>query len=253
MDSVDKVEIEATLPDRAVLDLELGPVEVLERMGVPVLVTRVAPGEHHPRTVFVNDAAVRLLGYEREELLGEGPELWQSKTQEVADLKAVGSALRSGRKVRMATVARSKDGTERGLRVEMVPHQGSWGLWIVSTVVWISDDDPEDTGSIRIAPERPDELSVGGLLLETPLRRARYGKAQTELTPSECVLLGTLMDHAGCVVERTLLYEELWGFDPSLRSRAIDVYVASLRRKLNELGAPEMLHTVRGVGYVFHD
>ena len=250
---MEEAELEVSLPDRAVLDLELGPVEVLERMGVPVLVTRVAVGEHRPRTVFVNDAAVRLLGYERDELLGEGPEFWQSKIQDAADLKAVGSALRSGRKVRMATVARSKDGTERGLRVEMVPHQGSWGLWVVSTVVWISDDDPEDTGSIRITKERPAELSVGGLVLETSRQRARYGERQTELTPSECVLLGTLMDHAGCVVGRTLLYEELWGFDPSLRSRAIDVYVAGLRRKLTELGAPDMIHTVRGVGYVFHD
>ena len=250
---MDEAEIEVSLPDRAVLDLELGPVEVLERMGVPVLVTRVALGEHRPRTVFVNDAAVRLLGYDRDELLGRGPEFWQSKAQEPADLKAVGAALRSGRKVRMSTVARSKDGTERGLRIEMVPHQGSWGLWIVSTVVWISDDDPEDTGSIRIASERPAELVVGGLALETARHRARYGDRQTELTPSECVLLGSLMDHAGCVVERTLLYEELWGFDPSLRSRAIDVYVAALRRKMNDLGAPEMIHTVRGVGYVFHD
>ncbi|MGI8708888.1 MAG: hypothetical protein ACR2LG_11925 [Actinomycetota bacterium] len=48
----------------------------------------------------------------------------------------------------MATVAQSKDGAERGLRVEMVPHQGSWGRWVVSTVVWISDADPEDTGSL---------------------------------------------------------------------------------------------------------
>lgn len=85
--------------------------------------------------------------------------------------------------------------------------------------------------SIRITKERPAELSVGGLALETARRRARFGGSQTELTPSECVLPGTLIDHAGCMVGRTLLYEELWGFDPSLRSRAIDVYVASLRRK----------------------
>ena len=248
---MERTEVGTSLPDRALLDLEIGPVEVLERMGVPVLVTRL--GDERSSIVFVNDAAVRLLGYEREELLGQGPECWQSRKPGVADLKAINSALREGHKVRMATVARSKDGAERGLRVEMVPHQGSWGLWVVSTVVWISDEDPEDTGSLRITRERPDRLSVGGLVLETPMRRVRYGETKVDLTPSECLILATLMDEAGCVVERTALYEELWGFDPSMRSRAVDVYVASLRRKLSDLGAPEMIHTIRGVGYTFHD
>lgn len=246
-------EIEARLPDRAVLDLELGPVEVLERMGVPVIVTRVPQTDQSPHVVFVNDAAVRLLGYERDELVGKPPALWQKKQRDPADQKAIAAALRGGRKVRMATVALCKDGTERGLRIEMVPHRGSWGLWVVSTVVWISDDDPDDTGSLRIVSERPAQLEVAGVTLEAPLRRVRFGAEQTELTPSECVLLGALMYQAGCVVERTLLYEELWGFDPAARSRAIDVYVASIRRKLGELGAPELIHTVRGVGYVLHD
>jgi PAS domain S-box-containing protein len=250
---VEGTEVDATLPDRAVLDLELGSVDLLERMGVPVLVTRIAPGEDRSRTVFANDAAVRLLGYERDELVGRGPELWQSPARGAADARAITAALRAGNKVRMATVARSKDGTERGLRVEMVPHDGSWGLWVVGTVVWISDEDPEDTGRIRIARERPAHLSVGGITLETALRRVRYDQAAVALTPSECLLLGTLMHEAGCVVERTVLYEELWGFDPSVRSRAIDVYIASLRRKLGAIGAPEVIHTVRGVGYVFHD
>jgi len=250
---VGETEIELRLPDRAVLDLELGPVEVLERMGVPVIVSRIPERERAPHVVFVNDAAIRLLGYEREELVGRPPGSWQKNQRDAVDQKAIESALREGRKVRMATVAVCKDGTERGLRIEMVPHHGSWGLWVVSTVVWISEDDPEDTGSLRIVSERPPRLEIAGVVLESPLRQVRFEEAQTELTPSECVLLSVLMYQAGCVVERTLLYEELWGFDPSMHSRAIDVYIASLRRKLAELGAPELIHTVRGVGYVVHD
>ncbi|MGH2806979.1 MAG: winged helix-turn-helix domain-containing protein [Actinomycetota bacterium] len=237
-------------PDQVVLDRELGPMDVLERMGVPVIVTRHAPGEQRPAIMFVNEAAVRLLGYGRDELLGQGPEFWQSRAPHHADLEAIDAALRTGSKVRLATVARTKDGTERGLRIEMVPHEGSGALWVVGTVLWISDDDPEDTGTIRIAPERPREFAVGDLALDTSTRRVRYGSREVELTPSESVLLATLMDQSGCVVDRALLYEELWGFDSSARSRAIDVYIGSVRSKLRDLGAPEMIHTVRGVGYL---
>lgn len=242
----------APVPDRAVLDRELGPVEVLEQMGVPVIVTRIGAGDHRPLIMFLNDAAVRLLGYERDELLGRGPEFWQSMDPDESDLRAMTAAFRAGRKVRMATVARCKDGTERALRIEMVPHDGTQGLWIVGTVVWVSDEDPEDTGSIRIVTKRPTELKVGDLVLETATRQLRYRDRRVELTPSESVLVATLMGQVDCVVERAILYEELWGFDSSVHSRAIDVYVGAVRRKLTELGAPEMIHTVRGVGYLLH-
>jgi PAS domain S-box-containing protein len=250
--AVSAIEPGAVIPDRAVLDGELGPLDVLEQMGVPVIVTHIPRWDHRPRIVFVNDATVRLLGYEREELLGQGPEFWQSRDPDDVDLRAIESALRAGRKVRVATVARSKDGTERAIRMEMVPHEGSSDLWVIGTVLWVSDDDPEDTGTIRIVPERPSELTVGELVLATATRRARYAGKEIELTPSESVLLATLMEQVDCVVERAILYEELWGFDSSIHSRAIDVYVGALRRKLTEIGAPEMIHTVRGVGYLLH-
>lgn len=67
-----KVELQATLPDRAFSIWSWAPRRCSSGGGVPALLTRVALGEHRPRTVFVNDAAVRLLGYERDELLGEG-------------------------------------------------------------------------------------------------------------------------------------------------------------------------------------
>ena len=58
-----------------------------------------------------------------------------------------------------------------------------------------------------------------------------------------------LMEHAGQVVTRTLLFEEVWHyhFDPG--TNVIDVHIARLRRKLEEDDESRLLHTVRGVGY----
>ena len=247
---VHEAQRESRLPDLAALDLDLSPVEVLQRTGVPVAVTRAAPGESRARVAFVNDSMVRLLGYDRKELLGHGPALWHSSARDVADLKAIGRALRAGRTVSLATVARCKDGSQRALRVEMVPHKGSWGLWVISSVLHV---DKEPTPSSRSQAEPPDRLHVGDLTLDVPTRRALCHDRVTELTHSECVVLATLMREVGCAVERAVLYDELWGADPSIRSRAIDVYVGSLRRKLAELGKKDLIRTVRGVGYLVHE
>jgi PAS domain S-box-containing protein len=238
-----------TLTDRAILDLELGSVDVLERLGVPVVVTRVPPGTDQQVIVYANPAAVRLLGYGLDELLGKRADFWLSRERRSSNPRAVESALRSGRSVTVVADARCRDGTQRELRIEMVPHQGSWGLWIVSTALWVADE-PGAADAARRRLKRPLEVSVGDLALDVSSRRVRYGPREVELAPSECAVLATLMDRAGRVVERAVLYEELWGFDLSARSRAVDVYIGSLRRKLREVGAGELIQTVRGVGYL---
>ena len=64
-------------------------------------------------------------------------------------------------------------------------------------------------------------------------------------------LLEFLILNAERVVRRTELLEKVWDlhFDPM--SNVVDVHVGNLRRKLREAGAHQLLHTVRGVGYVF--
>ena len=247
-----EVKSAAGLPDRALLDLALGPVEVLERMSVPVIVTRMAPGDTGARIVFTNDAMVRLLGYPPEELLGREPEFWESRDPESSDASTIDSALRLGRTVTRAMVAMCKDGSRKALRVEMVPHAGSWGLWVVTTV--LSTKDPALETDAKPGPEeRPATMRVGDLVLDISRRRVEFGSRTADLTPSECVVLATLMKEQGCAVERAALYEELWGSGAFVRSRAVDVYVGALRRKLGDLGAPDMIHTIRGVGYLIHD
>jgi two-component system response regulator MprA len=50
-----------------------------------------------------------------------------------------------------------------------------------------------------------------------------------------------------------MIYERVWGYDFGPASNALRVYVGYLRRKLQDAGAPQLLHTVRGVGYVLRE
>ncbi|MBI4539591.1 MAG: response regulator transcription factor [Gemmatimonadetes bacterium] len=72
-----------------------------------------------------------------------------------------------------------------------------------------------------------------------------------DLTPKEFQLLEYFLLHAEEVVRRTELLEKVWDlhFDPM--SNVVDVHVGNLRRKLQKGGRPALLHTIRGVGYVF--
>jgi len=79
--------------------------------------------------------------------------------------------------------------------------------------------------------------------------KVRRGGQTIELQPREFRLLEYLLRHCNQVVTRTMLLEGVWDyhFDPG--TNVIDVHVSRLRRKLAYEGSPELLHTVRGVGY----
>jgi two-component system response regulator MprA len=74
-----------------------------------------------------------------------------------------------------------------------------------------------------------------------------------ELTRTEYQLLELLMLNPRRVLPHGLIYERVWGYDFGPSSNALRVYVGYLRRKLAELGASDVIHTVRGVGYVLRD
>lgn len=80
----------------------------------------------------------------------------------------------------------------------------------------------------------------------------RQGK-RLNLTPKEFQLLEFFILHPEQVVRRTELLEKVWdlSFDPM--SNVVDVHVGHLRRKLREAGDGDLVHTLRGVGYVFQE
>ena len=93
-------------------------------------------------------------------------------------------------------------------------------------------------------------LTVGDLQLDAGTRRVERGSAEIQLTKTEFDLLELLMRNAGIVMERGVIYEKIWGYDFETTSNSLDVYVGYLRRKTEPDGAPRLVHTVRGVGYV---
>ena len=93
-------------------------------------------------------------------------------------------------------------------------------------------------------------LVVGDLRLDPDARRVFRGDREIHLTKTEFDLLELLMFNAGIVLERDLILERIWGFDFETSSNSLDVYIGYLRRKIESDGAPRLIHTVRGVGYV---
>ncbi|MFF5175630.1 response regulator transcription factor [Micromonospora sp. NPDC000089] len=100
---------------------------------------------------------------------------------------------------------------------------------------------------------QPEEATLGALRLDRRSRQVFWGGTPVELTRTEFSLLQSLIDHAGQVLTRQQLFELVWGYDLDRSSNSLDVYIGYLRRKLEAAGAPRLVHTVWGVGFVLRE
>jgi two-component system response regulator MprA len=106
----------------------------------------------------------------------------------------------------------------------------------------------------RAGPEGgPEELSFEEVRLDAARHGARVGESFVELTRTEYQLLELLMLNPRRVLSHSLIYDRVWGYDFGPASNALRVYVGYLRRKLEGAGARNLIHTVRGVGYVLRE
>lgn len=96
-------------------------------------------------------------------------------------------------------------------------------------------------------------IDAAGLRMDPRARRAWRGRRELELTRTEFELLELLIRNAGVVLDHSTIYDRIWGYDFGPGSKNLAVYVGYLRRKLDEPGAPQLIHTVRGVGYVLRE
>jgi DNA-binding response OmpR family regulator len=95
-------------------------------------------------------------------------------------------------------------------------------------------------------PGELDVLTLGDVVLARDSLEVTVAGEPVELTAKEFNLLAYLTEHAGKVVSRETLLDQVWGMSYAGGTRTVDVHVAQLRRKL---GRPQLIRTVRGAGY----
>jgi two-component system, OmpR family, response regulator len=105
----------------------------------------------------------------------------------------------------------------------------------------------------RGAVERPVVLTVGDLSLNPARHQVTRGGAAIGLTPTEFALLEYLMRNANDALSRTRLIEHVWDFAFDGDPRIVNVYVRSLRDKIDRPFGRDTLETVRGIGYRIRD
>ena len=91
---------------------------------------------------------------------------------------------------------------------------------------------------------------VGDLELDRLSRQVTRGGNEIVLLPTEFLLLEFLMKHAGQVATCTMLLEDVWGYHFDPQTNVIDVHISRLRSKIDKGFAQDLLHTVRGAGFV---
>ncbi len=104
-----------------------------------------------------------------------------------------------------------------------------------------------------VPEEQMTRLVVGDLVLDRLSHRVTRAGEPVQLQPREFRLLEYLMKHAGQVVTRTMLLENVWDYHFDPQTNVIDVHVSRLRSKIDKSFDNQLLHTVRGAGYVIRD
>jgi two-component system OmpR family response regulator len=92
-------------------------------------------------------------------------------------------------------------------------------------------------------------LQVGDLEVDLLARKVSRNGQEIDLQPREFRLLEYLMKHAGQVVTRTMLLENVWEYHFDPQTNVIDVHISRLRAKIDKNFKQPLLHTIRGAGY----
>ncbi|MGI9614017.1 MAG: response regulator transcription factor [Acidimicrobiales bacterium] len=102
----------------------------------------------------------------------------------------------------------------------------------------------------RPSRERPAALSAGDLSLDPATHVVRRGDEVVELTPREFAILRYLLTRTGEVVSKRELLEHVWDFDFDGGPNIVEVYVGSLRKKIDAPFGRAAITTIRGAGYM---
>jgi len=98
-----------------------------------------------------------------------------------------------------------------------------------------------------------NELHVGPLKLDLLKRTAVRADQTIPLNAKEFRLLHYLMRNKGFVVSKTMILQEVWEFDFDPQTNVVDVLVHRLRAKVDKGFKPQLIHTIRGLGYTLKE
>lgn len=95
-----------------------------------------------------------------------------------------------------------------------------------------------------------ETLQFHGCELDTRVRQLKFGGKEIKLSSTECAILEYMMRHPDNLVSGADLFKRVWPADSDAREDTVRVHMHVLRRKLNLAGAPELISTVKGSGYI---
>jgi two-component system OmpR family response regulator len=96
-------------------------------------------------------------------------------------------------------------------------------------------------------------LTVGPLMLDVLRREVKIDGHRVELQPREFALLEYLMRHAGTVVSRAMIMKNVWDYNFDPETNVVESRVCRLREKMDKVAPLNLIHTIRGVGYVLRE
>src|SRR5438552_3144081 len=138
------------------------------------------------------------------------------------------------------------DDRVKGLRAggdDYLPKPYSFSELLARTEVLARRRGSREETTYRVADLELDRLS----------HRVTRAEVEIDLQPREFRLLEYLMKHAGQVVTRTMLLENVWDYHFDPQTNVIDVHISRLRSKIDKGFAQPLLHTVRGAGYMIRE
>ncbi len=106
---------------------------------------------------------------------------------------------------------------------------------------------------LRRGAPRESVLRVADLEMDTVRRKVRRGDTAIALKPKEYALLEFLMRNSDRPVTKALIIEHVWDIHFDSISNVVEVHINSLRNKVDRGYDVELIHTLRGVGYVLTD